>query len=104
MNPDFGKIGNPWNTDLLARRLEQRSGAQVAAGMVPLSVGSDNGGSVRIPAALCGVVGLKPTHGRVSLEGIFPGSTRSITRARSPARRRTARSRCRLSRATTLAT
>ncbi len=72
VNPDFGKIGNPWNSTFSPGGSSSGSGAQVAAGLVPLSVGSDNGGSVRIPAALCGVVGLKPTHGRVSLEGIFP--------------------------------
>lgn len=71
-NADFGRIGNPWNPAFSPGGSSAGSGAQVAAGLVPLSVGSDNGGSVRIPAALCGVVGLKPTHGRVSLEGIFP--------------------------------
>jgi aspartyl-tRNA(Asn)/glutamyl-tRNA(Gln) amidotransferase subunit A len=71
-NPDFGRIRNPWNTQYSPGGSSSGGGAQVAAGLVPLSIGSDNGGSVRIPAALCGVVGLKPTHGRVSLEGIFP--------------------------------
>jgi aspartyl-tRNA(Asn)/glutamyl-tRNA(Gln) amidotransferase subunit A len=71
-NPDFGKIRNPWNREYSPGGSSSGSGAQVAAGIVPLSVGTDNGGSVRIPAALCGVVGLKPTHGRISLEGIFP--------------------------------
>jgi len=71
-NPDFGKIRNPWNTEYSPGGSSSGSGAQVAAGLVPLSVGTDNGGSIRIPAALCGVVGLKPTHGRTSLDGIFP--------------------------------
>lgn len=71
-NLDFGNIGNPWNPTFSPGGSSGGSGAQVAAGLVPLSVGSDNGGSVRIPAALCGIVGLKPTHGRVSIEGIFP--------------------------------
>jgi Asp-tRNA(Asn)/Glu-tRNA(Gln) amidotransferase A subunit family amidase len=71
-NPDFGRIKNPWNTQYSPGGSSSGAGAQVAAGLVPLSIGSDNGGSVRIPAALCGVVGLTPTHGRISLEGIFP--------------------------------
>jgi aspartyl-tRNA(Asn)/glutamyl-tRNA(Gln) amidotransferase subunit A len=71
-NPDFGKIRNPWHTDFPPGGSSGGSGAHVAAGFVPLSIGSDNGGSIRIPAASCGVVGLKPTHGRVSLEGISP--------------------------------
>ena len=71
-NPDFGRIRNPWNPQYSPGGSSSGAGSQVAAGLVPLSIGSDNGGSVRIPAALCGVVGLKPTHGRISLEGIFP--------------------------------
>ena len=71
-NPDFGKIRNPWNTDYSPGGSSGGAGAQVAAGLVPLSIGSDNGGSIRIPAALCGVVGLKPTFGRISMEGMYP--------------------------------
>ena len=71
-NPDFGKVRNPWNPDFSPGGSSAGSGSQVAAGLVPLSIGTDNGGSIRIPAALCGVVGLKPTHCRVSIEGIFP--------------------------------
>lgn len=71
-NPDYGKIRNPWNPELSPGGSSGGSAAQVAAGMAALSVGSDNGGSIRNPAALCGVVGLKPTHGRVSMEGMFP--------------------------------
>ncbi len=71
-NPDFGKVKNPWNPNFSPGGSSAGSGSQVAAGLVPLSIGTDNGGSIRIPAALCGVVGLKPTHRRVSIEGIFP--------------------------------
>ena len=71
-NPDFGRIKTPWNLEYSAGGSSGGSGAMVAAGLVPLSVGTDNGGSIRIPAAVCGVVGLKPTFGRVSMDGVFP--------------------------------
>lgn len=71
-NPDFGDMRNPWNSDYSPSGSSGGSAAQVAAGMAALSVGSDNGGSVRNPASVCGIVGFKPTHGRISTEGMFP--------------------------------
>jgi aspartyl-tRNA(Asn)/glutamyl-tRNA(Gln) amidotransferase subunit A len=71
-NPDYGDMRNPWNLDYSPSGSSGGSAAQVATGMVALSIGSDNGGSVRNPACVCGLVGLKPTHGLVSTEGMFP--------------------------------
>ncbi|MGE8657205.1 MAG: amidase [Achromobacter sp.] len=67
-----GAARNPWRTSQITGGSSAGSGAAVAAGMVPLALGTDTGGSVRVPAALCGVVGFKPTHGRVSARGVFP--------------------------------
>jgi aspartyl-tRNA(Asn)/glutamyl-tRNA(Gln) amidotransferase subunit A len=63
---------NPWNTDHFAGGSSSGSGVAVAAGMLPLAMGTDTGGSVRLPAAYCGIVGLKPTYGRLSRRGIVP--------------------------------
>ncbi len=71
-NPDYGDMKNPWNLNFSPSGSSGGSAAQVAAGMAALSMGSDNGGSVRNPACVCGAVGLKPTHGLVSTDGMFP--------------------------------
>lgn len=63
---------NPFQPDRMSGGSSAGSAVAVAAGIVPLAVGTDTGGSVRIPAALCGLVGLRPTHGAVPLDGVFP--------------------------------
>lgn len=68
----FGPVRNPWNTELSPGGSSGGSGVAVAAGLSAAALGTDTGGSVRVPAALCGVVGLKVTHGRVPLTGVFP--------------------------------
>ena len=63
---------NPWNRDLHPGGSSSGSGAALAAGLAPAALGTDTGGSVRNPATCCGIVGLKPTYGAVSLDGVFP--------------------------------
>jgi len=75
-NPHFGPVRNPWDLSRIAGGSSGGSAAAVAAGLCYGSIGTDTGGSIRIPAALCGIVGLKPTFGRVSVEGIIPLSPR----------------------------
>jgi aspartyl-tRNA(Asn)/glutamyl-tRNA(Gln) amidotransferase subunit A len=71
-NPHYGATGNPWNPALTTGGSSGGSAAAVSAGILPLATGTDTAGSIRIPAALCGVVGLKPTYGLVPTRGIVP--------------------------------
>jgi aspartyl-tRNA(Asn)/glutamyl-tRNA(Gln) amidotransferase subunit A len=71
-NPHFGPVRNPWNRERIPGGSSGGSAAAVASGMCFASVGTDTGGSIRIPSALCGVVGLKPTFGGVSMAGVVP--------------------------------
>lgn len=71
-NPHFGPVRNPWGLSRIAGGSSGGSAAAVAAGLCYGSIGTDTGGSIRIPAALCGIVGLKPTLGRVSVAGVIP--------------------------------
>src|SRR5579872_3534222 len=65
---------NPWDPDRLPGGSSSGAGAAVGAGFVPAAIGTDTGGSIRGPAALCGIAGLKPTYGRVSRRGVFPNT------------------------------
>jgi aspartyl-tRNA(Asn)/glutamyl-tRNA(Gln) amidotransferase subunit A len=71
-NAHYGPVHNPWALDRISGGSSAGSGAAVAAGLCAASVGTDTGGSIRTPSAFCGVVGLKPTFGRVSVFGTFP--------------------------------
>ena len=63
---------NPWNRDHFCGGSSSGSGAAVAAGFVPVAIGTDTGGAVRNPASMCGILGIKPTYGLVSRRGVFP--------------------------------
>ena len=71
-NPHFGTVPNPLRAGRIAGGSSGGSAAALAAGLADAALGTDSGGSIRIPAACCGIVGFKPTHGLVSLEGCFP--------------------------------
>lgn len=68
----FGPTHNPWDLSRVTGGSSGGSGAAVAAGLCTAATGSDTGGSIRMPSALCGIVGLKPTYGRVSCAGLIP--------------------------------
>jgi aspartyl-tRNA(Asn)/glutamyl-tRNA(Gln) amidotransferase subunit A len=72
VNPHYGPAHNPWDRERITGGSSSGSGSAVAAGQCFGAIGTDTGGSIRIPASLCGVVGLKPTFGRVSRRGIIP--------------------------------
>jgi aspartyl-tRNA(Asn)/glutamyl-tRNA(Gln) amidotransferase subunit A len=72
VNPHFGAVHNPWDLDRIAGGSSGGSAAAVSAGLCLASLGTDTGGSIRIPSSACGIVGLKPTRGLVPLEGVIP--------------------------------
>lgn len=71
-NPHFGAVHNPWNPEKIPGGSSGGSGAAVASHSTYCSLGTDTAGSIRIPSASCGTVGIKPTHGRVSKYGVYP--------------------------------
>ncbi len=71
VNPHTGDVKNPWNTERVAAGSSSGSAASVASGAAAMAIGTDTGGSVRMPAAACGITGLKPTYGLVSRHGVM---------------------------------
>ncbi len=71
-NDHFGSARNPWNAGRITGGSSVGSAVAVAVGMLPVALGTDTGGSIRIPAGCCGTVGLKPTYGRVPTDGVYP--------------------------------
>ena len=72
VNPHYGAVRNPWDVSRITGGSSGGSAAAVSASFVMLALGTDTGGSIRIPSALCGVCGLKPTYGRLSRRGVYP--------------------------------
>ncbi len=71
-NPHYGPVHNPWRLDRHPGGSSGGTASAIAGGLTPAAMGSDTGGSIRIPAAMCGTVGIKPTYGRVSRAGALP--------------------------------
>lgn len=71
-NPHFGPARNPWNPERVPGGSSGGNGVAIASGMCYGAIGSDTGGSIRIPSSFCGIAGLKPTRGRVSMFGVYP--------------------------------
>lgn len=72
VNPHYGPVRNPWDRERVPGGSSGGSATALSASFAPLTLGTDTGGSIRIPSALCGTVGLKPTYGRVSRYGVYP--------------------------------